>query len=236
MIQGQVNLRDAVRKTISFTQGSKSYRLKDKTATLFVRPRGLHLDEAHVTVGGQAVAGGLFDLAVYLAHNAVALLAQGSGPYLYIPKIEYSKEARWWNDAFCLMQDFLGLPRGTIRATALLETITAAFELEEILYEMKDHSLGLNCGRWDYVFSYIKRLKAHPEFVTPDRGHLTMTSPFMQAYVLFWSLPIHLLIHSFVQSTHLLALFPNTVMCLLSSTPATNAGPLPWVVWRLKSL
>lgn len=185
LIQGQVNLKDAVRGSIAYTApNGKTYRLNDGgLATLFVRPRGLHLDEAHVTVNGQPVAAGLFDVAVYLVHNAVPLLAKGGGPFLYIPKVEAHREARWWADAFKEMEEFLALPRGTIRATLLIETITAAFEMEEILYEMREHSLGLNCGRWDYVFSFIKLLKAHPEFVTPDRQHLTMTSPFMQTYV-----------------------------------------------------
>lgn len=188
LIQGQVNLRDAVRGTIAYTApNGKSYRLNAQAetglATLFVRPRGLHLDEAHITVSGEPLAAGLFDLATYLVHNAVPLLAKGSGPFLYIPKVESHLEARWWASALVEIEDFLALPRGTVRATLLIETITASFEMEEILYEMKDHSLGLNCGRWDYIFSAIKRLKAHPEFVTPDRQHLTMSSPFMQAYV-----------------------------------------------------
>jgi len=185
LIQGQVNLKDAVSGSIAYTApNGKSYRLDEKgVATLFVRPRGLHLDEAHVTVSGQPVAGGLFDLVVYLVHNAVPLLAKGSGPYLYVPKMEGHKEARWWADVFKEVEDYLALPRGTIQATALIETLTGAFEMEEILYELREHSLGLNCGRWDYIFSYVKNLKAHPEFVTPDRQHLTMSSPFMQAYV-----------------------------------------------------
>jgi malate synthase len=185
LIQGQVNLKDAVRGTIAYTApNGKSYRLNDGgLATLFVRPRGLHLDEAHVTVNGQPVAGGLFDLAVYLVHNAVPLLAKGSGPYHYLPKMESHHEARWWADVMKEVEEYLALPRGTVRATALIETITAAFEMEEILFELREHSLGLNCGRWDYIFSYIKNLKAHPEFVTPDRQHLTMTCPFMAAYV-----------------------------------------------------
>lgn len=182
LIQGQVNLRDAVRGSIAYTApNGKSYCLNGQgLATLFVRPRGLHLDEAHVTVSGAPVAAGLFDLATYLVNNAVPLLAKGAGPFLYIPKTENHLEARWWASALVEIENFLALPRGTIRATLLIETITAAFEMEEILFEMKDHSLGLNCGRWDYCFSTIKILRAHPQFLTPDRQHLTMTSPFMQ--------------------------------------------------------
>ncbi|TFJ83325.1 hypothetical protein NSK_005389 [Nannochloropsis salina CCMP1776] len=186
MINGQINLRDAVRGTIVYTapdNPKRIYQLKEKTATLFVRPRGLHLDEAHVTVGGEPVAAGLFDLAVYLFYNARNLVDLGRGPYLYIPKIEYHVEARWWNDVFSCIEQIMGLPGRTIRATALIETLTAAFEMEEILYELREHSLGLNCGRWDYAFSFIKRLKASPHYITPDRKYLTMTSPFMQAYV-----------------------------------------------------
>jgi malate synthase len=185
LTEGQLNLRDAVRGTISYTNpgNGKVYSLGDTTATLFVRPRGWHLDEAHVLVNGKMASGSIFDFSLYLFHNHVALQAKGSRPYYYLPKLESHLEAALWNDVFCAAQQYLGLPTGTIRATVLLETITAAFEMEEILYELRDHSLGLNCGRWDYLFSYIKKFKAHPDKLTPDRSHLTMTTPLMDAYV-----------------------------------------------------
>ena len=185
-VQGQINLRDAVRGTISFVnkKTGKQYRLKKAdTATLLVRPRGWHLDEAHVEVDGASISGSLFDFGVFFFHNAEALLAKGSGPYFYVPKIESHLEARLWNDVFCAAQDYVGVPRGSVRATALLETITAAYEMEEILYELRDHSSGLNCGRWDYVFSFIKKFRAHPDKLTPDRSFMSMETPFMRAYV-----------------------------------------------------
>lgn len=183
--EGQLNLRDAVRGTISFTNpaNGKVYALGSKTATLFVRPRGWHLEEAHVLVNGKVASGSIFDFALYLFHNHVALRNKNTRPYYYLPKLESHLEARLWNDVIVAAQQYLGLPTGTVRATVLLETITAAFEMEEILYELRDHSLGLNCGRWDYLFSFIKKFKNHPDKLTPDRSHLTMTTPLMQAYV-----------------------------------------------------
>lgn len=185
VIEGQLNLRDAVRGTISFTDpaNDKVYQLQPKTCTLFVRPRGWHLDEAHVTVNGKVASGSIFDFAMFFFHNVQALIEKETGPYFYLPKMESYLEARLWNDVFVTAQQYLGIPVGTIRATVLLETITAAFEMEEILYELRDHSLGLNCGRWDYLFSYIKKFKKHGDKVAPDRDHLTMTTPLMEAYV-----------------------------------------------------
>jgi malate synthase len=183
LMEGQVNLRDAVRGTISYTNpvNGKVYAPKSKTAVLFVRPRGWHLEEGHITVNGRVASGSLVDFGLYFFHNVHHLIAKGTGPYFYLPKLETHLEARLWNDVFVSAQQYLGVPVGTIRATVLLETITAAFEMEEILYELKEHSLGLNCGRWDYLFSYIKKFKLH--FVTPDRTFLTMTTPLMDAYV-----------------------------------------------------
>lgn len=184
-LDGQVNLFDAVRRQIDFTApGGKVYALKEKTATLIVRPRGWHLDERHVTVDGEPVSGSLFDFALYFFHNAHARLKQGSGIYLYLPKMEHHLEARLWNDVFTRSEALLGVPEGTIKATVLIETILAAFQMEEILYELRRHSAGLNCGRWDYMFSYIKKLCKNPRFLLPDRGQVTMTVPFMRAYAL----------------------------------------------------
>lgn len=185
VIEGQLNIRDAVRGTISYTNpgNGKVYALKPKTSTLFVRPRGWHLDEAHITVNGKVASGSIFDFAMYLFHNVQALKAKGSAPYYYLPKLESHLEARLWNDVFVTAQQYLGVPVGTCRATVLLETITAAFEMEEILYELRDHSLGLNCGRWDYLFSYIKKFKKHGDKIAPDRSHLTMGTPLMESYV-----------------------------------------------------
>lgn len=185
MIQGQVNLYDAVRKNISYQIGSKSYKLRtDKpTPTLIVRPRGWHLEEAHFLVDGEPISGGIFDFGLYFYHNAKEAIAQGFGPYFYLPKMESHLEARLWNDIFNISQDWIGLPRGTIRGTVLIETILAVFEMDEIIYELRDHSSGLNCGRWDYIFSFIKKLRAHPDFVLPDRADVTMTVPFMSSYV-----------------------------------------------------
>lgn len=185
MVDGQVNLRDAVRRTITFVNpaNGKEYKLNDHTSVLLVRPRGWHLNEEHVTVGGRPMSASLFDFGLFMFHNAYNLLAQGAGPYFYLPKMEHHLEARLWNDVFVFAQDHLGIPVGTVRATALLETFPAAFQMDEILYELRDHSSGLNCGRWDYLFSFIKTMRNHPEFVTPDRGALTMTTPFMDAYV-----------------------------------------------------
>ncbi|KVP24331.1 malate synthase A [Burkholderia multivorans] len=183
-IDGQINLKDAVRRTISLEQNGKSYRLNDKIATLIVRPRGWHLDEKHVTVDGQRVSGGIFDFALFLFHNAKELIARGSGPYFYLPKMESHLEARLWNDIFVAAQEAIGIPRGTIRATVLIETILAAFEMDEILYELREHSSGLNAGRWDYIFSAIKKFKNDRDFCLADRSKITMTVPFMRAYAL----------------------------------------------------
>ncbi|KAG0162033.1 hypothetical protein DFQ30_004369, partial [Apophysomyces sp. BC1015] len=183
-IQGQINLKDAVRRTISLEQNGKSYRLNDKIATLLVRPRGWHLDEKHVTLDGQRVSGGLFDFALFLFHNAKEQLSHGTGPYFYLPKMESHLEARLWNDVFVAAQQAVGIPRGTIRATVLVETILAAFEMDEILYELREHSAGLNAGRWDYIFSAIKKFKTDKDFCLADRAQVTMTAPFMRAYAL----------------------------------------------------
>jgi malate synthase len=184
MIDGQINLRDAVRRSISLEQNGKQYRLNDRTAVLIPRPRGWHLDEKHVTVDGKRVSGSLFDFALFFFHNAKELLARGSGPYFYLPKMESHLEARLWNEVFVFSQEQLGIPRGTIRATALVETVVAAFEMDEILYELREHSSGLNIGRWDYIFSCIKKFRADRNFCLADRSQVTMTAPFMRAYAL----------------------------------------------------
>ncbi len=183
-IAGQINVRDAIRRTISLESGGKSYKLNDKVATLLVRPRGWHLDEKHVTVDGQRVSGGIFDFALFLFHNAKELIARGSGPYFYLPKMESHLEARLWNDIFVMAQNEIGIPQGTIKATVLVETVLAAFEMDEILYELREHSAGLNAGRWDYIFSCIKKFKVDRDFCLADRGKITMTVPFMRAYAL----------------------------------------------------
>ncbi|HEV7241245.1 MAG TPA: malate synthase A [Thermoanaerobaculia bacterium] len=182
-VQGQLNLVDAVRRTISFESGAKQYKLNDRIATLLVRPRGWHLAEAHVTVDGTPVSASLFDFAIYFFHNAKELIARGTGPYFYLPKMESHLEARLWNDVFVRAQQELGVPVGTIRATVLIETILASFEMHEILWELRDHSAGLNCGRWDYIFSFIKKFRARRDFITPDRGSITMDKAFLAAYV-----------------------------------------------------
>jgi malate synthase len=183
-LDGQVNLRDAIRRTIEFTSPEgKKYKLNDKIATLLVRPRGWHLDEKHVLLGGKPISGSLFDFGLFFFHNAKQQIANGSGPYFYLPKLESHLEARLWNDVFNFAQDALGVPRGTIRATVLIETILASFEMDEILYELKDHSAGLNCGRWDYIFSFIKKFRNHKEFVLPNRSEVTMTRHFLKSYV-----------------------------------------------------
>src|SRR6476620_6634555 len=183
MVEGQINLRDAIRRSIRFTNpDGKEYRLNEQVAVLMPRPRGWHLLEKHVLVDGKPVSGGLFDFGLYFFHNAKELLAGGSGPYFYLPKIESHLEARLWNDAFVLTQDELGLPQGSVKATVLIETILAAFEMDEILYELRDHSAGLNCGRWDYLFSIIKRFRRDPDFVLADRALVTMTAHHMRSY------------------------------------------------------
>jgi malate synthase len=184
-LDGQANLRDAVRGTIDYTSPEgKPYALGEKIATLMVRPRGWHLDEKHFLVNGKPISGSLFDFGLFLFHNAKALMAKGTGPYFYLPKMESHLEARLWNDVFNLAQDELGIPRGTIRATVLIETILAAFEMDEILYELRDHSAGLNCGRWDYIFSFIKKFRSKPDFVLPNRAQVTMDRHFLNSYVL----------------------------------------------------
>jgi malate synthase len=185
MINGQVNLYDANRRQVDFKQGPKEYKLRTDRPlpTLIVRPRGWHLDEKHVTVDGTPMSASLFDFGLYFYHNAFQTVKNGHGPYFYLPKMESHLEARLWNDAFNLAQDHIGMARGTIRGTVLIETIMAAFEMDEIIYELRDHSSGLNCGRWDYIFSVIKKLRQNPRFVLPDRSAVTMTVPFMDAYV-----------------------------------------------------
>jgi malate synthase len=184
-IAGQVNLRDAVRRTIGFTNpDGREYRLDEQTATLMIRPRGWHLVEKHFLVDGSPISASLFDFGLYLFHNAAALADRGAGPYFYLPKLENHREARLWNDVFVTAQARLGIPRGTIRATVLIETILAAFEMEEILFELREHSAGLNCGRWDYLFSVIKKFRTDSSFVLADRALLTMTTHFMRSYSL----------------------------------------------------
>ena len=184
IINGQINLRDAVKGTISFTNpNGKHYQLNDETATLMVRPRGWHLNEKNVMVNGKLISASIFDFALYFFHNVNALIASGTGPYFYLPKLESHLEARLWNDVFNTAQDELGIPRGTIKATVLIETILAAFEMDEILYELREHSAGLNCGRWDYIFSFIKKFRNRPDFVLPDRSEVTMDRHFLQTYV-----------------------------------------------------
>lgn len=185
MVEGQINLRDAIRRTIRFTSPEgKSYQLQEKTAVLLVRPRGWHLVEKHLLVDGQPMSGGLFDFGLYFFHNAKELLARKTGPYFYLPKMESHREAGLWNDVFKMAQDELKLPHGTIRATVLIETIPAAFEMDEILYELRDHSSGLNCGRWDYIFSCIKKFRNKRDFLLADRALVTMTTHFMRSYSL----------------------------------------------------
>jgi malate synthase len=185
LIRGQINLADAIRRRITHTDpvSGKTYRLNERTATLIVRPRGWHLPEKHVQVDGQPVSGALFDFALYLANNHQALASNGSAPYFYLPKLESHLEARLWNDVFIAAQERLGIPRGTIKATVLIETILAAFEMDEMLYELREHVTGLNCGRWDYIFSYIKKLRNDRDAVLPDRDAVSMETPFLKAYV-----------------------------------------------------
>lgn len=184
VIEGQHNLQDAVRREIHFTdpKSGKVYELNDETAVLMVRPRGWHLEEKHILINGRPASGSLIDFGLYFFHNAQELIDRGTGPYFYLPKLESHLEARLWNDVFVYAQDTLGISQGTIRATVLIETILAAFEMDEILYELRDHSAGLNCGRWDYIFSVLKRLRNQPKTIFPDRAQVTMTVPFMRAY------------------------------------------------------
>src|SRR5512141_1251750 len=182
-IQGHINLRDAIRRRIDYTSPEgKTYRLNDKTAVLLVRPRGWHLPEKHVRIDGAMVSGGIFDFALYVFHNAKELLARGTGPYFYLPKLESHLEARLWNDVFVMAQNELSIPQGSIKATVLIETLLAAFEMDEILYELREHSAGLNCGRWDYIFSCIKKLRNNRDFCLADRALVTMTTHFMKSY------------------------------------------------------
>lgn len=184
-VEGQINLRDAVNGTISFTSPEgKYYALAEKTATLMVRPRGLHLPEKHFRVDGQPISGSLFDFGLFFFHNARRLIEKGSGPYFYLPKLENHHEAGWWNRVFNFAQDELGIPKGSIRATVLIENILATFEMDEILYELREHSAGLNCGRWDYIFSFIKKFRHRADFVLPDRATITMDKHFLNSYVL----------------------------------------------------
>ncbi|HEX6434929.1 MAG TPA: malate synthase A [Gemmatimonadales bacterium] len=183
VIAGQVNCTQAVRRRLEYlSPEGKRYELAEQLATLVVRPRGWHLEEKHAVVDGEPMSASLFDFGLYFFHNAQELLARGSGPYFYLPKLENHLEARLWNEVFDLAQDALGIPRGTVRATVLIETVLAAYEMDEILYELRDHAAGLNAGRWDYLFSIIKNFRDRPEFLLPDRSQLTMTVPFMQAY------------------------------------------------------
>ncbi len=182
-VEGQINVRDAIKRTITFTSPEgKAYRLNEQTAVLLVRPRGWHLNEKHVLIDGKPVSGGIFDFALFFFHNVKQLLANGTGPYFYLPKLESHLEARLWNDIFVMAQNELGIPQGTIKATVLIETILATFEMDEILYELREHSAGLNCGRWDYIFSAIKKFRNLPEFIFPDRAQVTMTTHFMRSY------------------------------------------------------
>lgn len=184
LVRGQRNLADAIRREVDFTDAAsgKHYALAERTAVLFARPRGWHLDERHVRVDGRSVSGSLFDFGLYFFHNAKELLARGSGPYFYLPKLESHLEARLWNETFEYAQDLLHLPHGTIKATVLIETILAAFEMNEILWELREHSAGLNCGRWDYIFSFIKKFRNDPACLMPDRGTVGMDRPFLAAY------------------------------------------------------
>ena len=183
-IEGQQNLIDANRKTISLVdiKRNKSYTLNQETAVLLVRPRGLHLDERHIIINNERASGSLVDFGLYVFHNTQTLMQNGTAPYFYLPKLEHYLEARWWNKVFEFAQEYLGVPNGTFKATVLVETITASFQLDEIIFELKDHIVGLNCGRWDYIFSYIKKFRNHANFVVPNRDQVTMTTPFMDAY------------------------------------------------------
>jgi len=183
MIEGQINLKDAIRREVDFkADNGKEYKLNDETAVLIVRPRGWHLVEKNFLVNGKPISAGLFDFGLYFFHNVKELLKRGTGPYFYLPKIESHQEARIWNEVFVFAQDELGIDQGTIKATVLIETISSAFEMDEIIYELKDHMAGLNCGRWDYIFSYIKKFQGHQDVIMPDRADVTMAAPFMRSY------------------------------------------------------
>ncbi|TMU84802.1 malate synthase A [Bacillus sp. BHET2] len=184
LLEGQINLRDAVHQTIDFETNGKRYELNKEHAVLIVRPRGLHLEEKHIELDGKSISASLVDFGLFFFHNATYLTSLNKGPYFYLPKLESHLEARFWNDVFEFAQKNVGIPQGTIKATVLIETITAAFEMDEILYELKEHSAGLNCGRWDYIFSYIKKLREQENVILPDRSLVTMTSPFMRSYSL----------------------------------------------------
>lgn len=182
-MEGQINLSDAINRRIDFkNEQGKSYQLHEKTAVLLVRPRGLHLNEKHVEINGEQTSASLIDFGIYFFRNIKRLQENESGAYFYLPKLEHYKEARWWNDVFVFAQNYIGIPQGSIKATVLVETITASFQIDEILFELKEHSAGLNCGRWDYIFSFIKKFRNLPEFIVPDRDQVTMTSSFMSAY------------------------------------------------------
>ncbi len=183
-IEGQQNLMDANKRTITLYDATKekSYKLNDELAVLLVRPRGLHLNERHVLINEEEASGSLVDFGLYVFHNTKTMLENNTAPYFYLPKLEHYLEARWWNEVFDFAQEYLNVPNGTFKATVLIETITASFQLDEIIYELKDHMAGLNCGRWDYIFSYIKKFRNHPDFVVPNRDQVTMTTPFMAAY------------------------------------------------------
>jgi malate synthase len=217
-LSGQVNLRDAVRREIHFATKEKEYKLNPQIATLLVRPRGWHLEEKHVTVNGEVMSGSLFDFGLFFFHNAKEQLARGAGPYFYLPKMESHLEARLWNDVFRFSQDYCGVPPGSIRATVLIETILAAFEMDEILWELRDHSAGLNCGRWDYIFSYIKKLGAHPNFILPDRAQVTMDRNFLDAYV-------RLLIHT-CHKREIHAMGGMAAQIPIKNDPAANTAAL----------
>jgi malate synthase len=185
MILGQVNLADAIRHTLTYDDATtgKIYRLRERTATVVMRPRGWHLPEKHVRINGETLSGALFDFALFIANNHEALAQRGTGPYFYLPKLESHLEARLWNDVFLVTQEVLGLPRGTIKATVLIETITAAFEMDEILHELREHVAGLNCGRWDYIFSFVKTFRQLPDFLLPDRGSVGMERHFLKSHL-----------------------------------------------------
>lgn len=185
LMEGQQNLKDAVNKIISFSnENGKEYKLNSTIATLLVRPRGLHLNEKHLLINEEQMSGSLVDFGLYFFHNVKQLLSNESGPYFYLPKLEHYLEARWWNEVFVFSQEYFGIKQATIKATVLIETITASFQIDEIIYELKDHMAGLNCGRWDYIFSYIKKFRNHKNFTVPDRSQVTMATPFMEAYSL----------------------------------------------------